>query len=54
MAKLPEKAPDSKKCSSLMGGPNHIPRGAEMLIDGVSVKFEKCTKCGLRVGDRKS
>jgi len=48
---MPEKAPNSLKCSS---GGNHIPRGAEAKINGTSVKFEKCTKCGLRIGDRKS
>ncbi len=51
MAKLPEKATDSRKCNQ---GGNHTPRGAEMKIDGQSVKFEKCSKCGLRIGDRKN
>ncbi|QOI67527.1 hypothetical protein SEA_BEUFFERT_150 [Streptomyces phage Beuffert] len=50
MSSMPEKAASSRKCSS---GGNHIPRGAEAKVNGVPVKFEKCTKCGLRVGDRK-
>lgn len=51
MASLPEKAADSKNCSA---GGKHIPRGSEMKIGGQSVKFEKCQKCGLRIGDRKN
>ncbi|AXH68843.1 hypothetical protein SEA_SPARKLEGODDESS_155 [Streptomyces phage SparkleGoddess] len=48
---MPDKAPDSRKCGN---GGNHIPRGAEARVNGVNVKYEKCTKCGLRVGDRKN
>lgn len=48
---LPDKAPDSRKCSS---GGKHVPRGAEAKVNGVAVKYEKCQKCGLRVGDRKN
>lgn len=51
MASMPAKAPDQKNCSQ---GGKHIPRGAEMKVDGVAVKFEKCTKCALRIGDRKN
>ena len=51
MAKLPDKAPHGVKCS--VGG-KHTPRGAEMKINGAPVKFEKCSKCGKRIGDRKN
>lgn len=51
MAKLPEKASDPINCP--LGG-KHEPRGAEMKVDGHSVKFEKCNKCANRIGDRKS
>lgn len=47
---LPEKAPHPVNCA--VGG-KHKPRGAEMKVDGVPVKFEKCMKCAKRIGDRK-
>lgn len=47
---LPQKAPHSVNCQS---GGKHVPRGAEAKVNGQAVKFEKCQKCGLRLGDRK-
>lgn len=48
---MPDKALDPINCSQ---GGKHTPRGAEMRIDGTNVKFEKCTKCAKRIGDRKN
>lgn len=51
MADMPEKAPHPVNCSY---GGKHTPRSAEMKIDGIPVKFEKCSKCDKRIGERKN
>lgn len=47
---LPRKVSDQVLCAA---GGKHVPRGAEAKVQGSAIKYEKCEKCGLQVGERK-
>lgn len=49
--KMPAKANSDVYCAD---GGKHKPKGREMRVDGNNVKFEQCTRCHKRVGDRKN